>query len=141
MNKKPVILVVDDEHLVLETVVALLENIRGYNVIGAHSFDSAAGHLADRDSVAILISDYRLWKRRSGLELCEIAVALNAGIAIVLMSAESEYDMSVRPQRAVYLQKPFGRYDLLNAIKAAKLKVKEVNRDAGGSESSALAGV
>jgi len=131
VNTKQVVLVVDDEHLVMETVMALLENDRGLHVMGASSFDSAAAHLADVGSIDILVSDYRLWRARSGLELCELAVALNDGIAIVLISAEPEAEVSVRPRRAVYLQKPFGRRDLLRAVKEAVVKVHEVRNGVG----------
>jgi len=133
LYRKKVILVVDDEDMALQTVVALLENIRGYNVIGANSLDAAVRHLAEQDSVDILISDYRLWRARSGLELCEIALFLNADIAIVLISTEPAHEMEVRPLRSIYLQKPFRRFDLLHAMKAAKSKAREVNTKAAGT--------
>lgn len=123
MSEGRVVLVVDDEHLVMETVVSLLENVKAYAAMGASSFDAAMAHLADRGSVDVLVSDYRLWKARSGLELCEAAIALNPAIAIVLISAESPDDGELWPKRAVFLQKPFGKLDLLHAIAAAVAKL------------------
>lgn len=123
MNKKRVVLVVDDGHSVMETIVALLENVRAFQVIGTSSFECAAAHLAAPDSIDILVCDYRLWRARSGLELCEIAIALNTAIAIVLISAESSDEVKLRPRRAVFLQKPFWRLDLLHGIQAAILQI------------------
>jgi FixJ family two-component response regulator len=121
--------------------MALLENVKGLQVMGASSFDRAAAHLADPGSVDILVTDYRLWRARSGLELCEIAVALNDAIAIVLISADPEEDVCVRPRRAVYLQKPFGRKDILRALKDAVSKVNEVTNEgrSRASQRSAVA--
>lgn len=115
----------DDEHLVMETVVSLLENVKEYAATGASSFDGAMAHLADPGAVDVLVSDYRLWKARSGLELCEAAVALNPAIAIVLISAESSDEVTSGLRRAVFLQKPFGKVDLLRAIEAAVAKLNE----------------
>jgi DNA-binding NtrC family response regulator len=126
VNKKRIVLVVDDEHSVMETTVAFLENVRVFQVIGTSSFECAATHLAAPGCIDVLVCDYRLWRARSGLELCEIAVALNAAVAIVLISAESSDEAKSRPQRAIFLRKPFGRVELLHGIKAATLRTKDV---------------
>jgi FixJ family two-component response regulator len=114
--------------MVTETVVSLLENVKAYVAMGASSFDAAMAHLSDRGSVDVLVSDYRLWKARSGLELCEAAVALNPAIAIVLISAESPDEVTSGLQRAIFLQKPFGKVDLLHAIEAAVAKLSEAQQ-------------
>jgi hypothetical protein len=51
------------------------------------------------------------------------------------ISAQPEELISVRPRRAVYLQKPFGRRDLLRALRDAVGKVDEVR---SGGESGAV---
>lgn len=125
MGKRRVVLFVDDDHLVREIVVSLIESAEAYDVIGASSFDSAAAYLAEPGAVDVLVTDFRLSRARSGLELCEMAVNLNADIALVLISAESSDEVKLRPIHAAFLQKPFGRVDLLRAIEVAVSEVSE----------------
>ena len=119
MTKRPVVLVVDDEQDVLDTTAFVIEGSGVYDVIALTSFDRAAAHLAEAGSIDVLVSDYRLRGARSGLELCEIAVGLSPYIGIVLISAEQPEEVEPRPRRAVFLRKPFGVSDLLQAVEAA----------------------
>jgi DNA-binding NtrC family response regulator len=125
VERRRVVLVVDDEHSVLECLVSAVESADLYDVVSANSFQCAAAHLASSGSIDILVSDFRLRGARSGLELCEIAVALNSTIAIVLISAESSTEVEPRPRRIVFVRKPLDRGELLQAIEAAVSKVAE----------------
>jgi len=122
MVKRPVVLVVDDEQIVLEAAASVIEHANLYDVIAVTSFDCAAAYLADSGSVDVLITDYRLRAARSGLELCQIAVARNRAVAIVVISAEPSEDIEPRPRCSVFLRKPFGVTALLDAIEAAREK-------------------
>jgi len=129
MTRRPVVLVVEDEEIVLEAAVSVLEHTGAYDVIGVSSFALAAAYLADKGAVDVLVTDYRLRAARSGLELCEIAVALNGALAILVISAEPAEDVEPRPTRSVFLRKPFGIGELLAAIEAAISKVTGLSYD------------
>jgi FixJ family two-component response regulator len=126
-----IVFVIDDDPLVRESVADLL-NSAGFT---AQSFGSAIefveffkGHRPDLP--ACLILDVEL-PGLSGLDLqAELAKSANE-IPIVFLTGHGDIPMSVRAMKAGavgFLTKPFGKQELLDAIKEALLRDGEVRK-------------
>jgi two-component system cell cycle response regulator CpdR len=98
-------LVVDDDPLVLETVVAMLEDL-GCETILARSGSEALGKLAQDQSVEILVADINM-PGLSGVQLAERACGFRPELRVLLLSGR-ETDGHGFP----VLQKPFSQPDL-----------------------------
>jgi CheY-like chemotaxis protein len=98
-------LVVDDDPLVLETVVSMLEEL-GCETIPARSGTDALGQLARDQTVEILVADINM-PGLSGVQLAERACAFRPELRVLLLSGR-EGDGRGFP----LLQKPFSQPDL-----------------------------
>jgi two-component system, cell cycle response regulator CpdR len=98
-------LVVDDDPLVLETVVSMLEEL-GCETILARSGSEALGQLAQNQSVEILIADINM-PGLSGVQLALRACDFRPELRVLLLSGR-ETDGHGFP----VLQKPFSQPDL-----------------------------
>src|SRR5574337_582062 len=67
----------------------------------------------------VLIVDVILAGSTTGIELCERAIERHPGIAIVVITADNEVRGDEIPKRGIFVRKPFGAEQLLEAIDAA----------------------
>lgn len=107
------ILAVDDEELVLDLVVAALED-GGYCVARAFSVEEASSILDEHISeLGGVVTDVNLGRRQSsGWEVACHARELNPNIPVIYISGDSEHDWTFRggpPQRATSEAIPTGR--------------------------------
>ena len=123
-----IVFVIDDDPLVRESVADLL-NSAGFTV---QTFGSAVDFVQGRrpDVPACLILDVEL-PDISGLDLQTELAKSGVEIPIVFLTGHGDIPMSVRAMKAgavEFLTKPFGKQELLDAIKEALLRDGEVRK-------------
>ena len=123
METKKTVLIVDDDDLVLESIdlhLSMTDNLQTIRVRGAAG---ATSHMLNAPSIDVIVADVILAGDTSGIDLCQLAIERYPAISIVVISADTEVHRTDIPQRGVYLRKPFGGEQLLEAIAAALEKV------------------
>jgi len=123
-----IVFVVDDDPLVRDSVADLL-NSAGFAV---QTFGSAAEFVQCRrpDVPACLILDVEL-PGLSGLDLQAELAKSGIEMPIVFLTGHGDIPMSVRAMKAgavEFLTKPFGKQELLDAVKEALLRDGEVRK-------------
>ncbi len=118
------ILIVDDDALVLESIDLLLSRSGGFRCIRALGVASAISDL-QQARIDVLVADVILAGSTTGIELCEHAIERHPGIAIVVITADNEVQRDEIPGRGLFLRKPFGGEQLLEAVDAALARVRE----------------
>jgi CheY-like chemotaxis protein len=109
-SNKGVILVVDDDSDVRETIVSLLEP-EGYLVVDASSGRQALDILDRDETVQVLFTDVMM-PGISGITLAKKALERRPDLRVVLTSAYMREDDDTLP----CLKKPFRQDELLRAI-------------------------
>ena len=113
-----VILIVEDQDVILETIAEFLED-GGYAVLKALSAEEAFAILEQRASdLGGVITDVNLGRDRpSGWEVGRHARELSPNIPVVYMTGDSGQDWTARGvPHSVMLQKPFAPADLVTAL-------------------------
>jgi len=110
MGTDKVVLIVDDDHAVLETMRMLLEGKGGFRV------HCAVGFLSKQEQVDVVIADVILAGETTGIDICELARRQHPEVGLVVISADPNTDPEAVPERSVYLRKPFGGKELIEAI-------------------------
>lgn len=111
-----VVLIVDDDHAVLETMRMLLEVKGGFDVHCAVGSHGAVHFLAGPQQVDVMIADVLLAGETTGIDICCDARRRHPDVGVVVISADHLEDICDLPERSVYLRKPFGGNELLDAI-------------------------
>jgi len=109
---RPVVLVVDDDPEVRETLVNILE-ARGYTVIDAASGREALDILEHDETIQVLFTDVMM-PGISGITLAKKAMEMRPELKVVLASAYMRDGGA--PETMPVLKKPFHTADLLDAI-------------------------
>jgi two-component system, cell cycle sensor histidine kinase and response regulator CckA len=117
-NRKPIILVVDDDQSVRELIVLFLET-SGFTVFQAPGGHEALELVTSPDSmVDILVTDI-IMPQMNGKELANRVSSLKPHIKVLFVSAYSAEILSSQnlcPTGADYIRKPFNKETLLNKI-------------------------
>jgi FixJ family two-component response regulator len=119
MTESPIILVVDDEPLIRQSLDTLLRSV-GYQV---RSFSSALD-LYEDDSLpraSCLILDIRL-PFTSGLDFQQRLTDRGIAVPVIFVTAHGDIPMTVRAMKAGaadFLSKPFRDQDILDAVASA----------------------
>jgi FixJ family two-component response regulator len=124
-----IVFVIDDDRLVRDSIGDLL-NSAGFTV---QTFGSATEFVQGQrpDVPACLILDVEL-PDISGLELQSELAKSGIEMPIVFLTGHGDIPMSVRAMKAgavEFLTKPFGKQELLDAIKEAFLRDMEVRKE------------
>ena len=116
MDKRPTILVVDDEPSVLLTNSMIFRH-HGYEVIAVATAREAKVVLEEQ-RFDMLVCDLALEGSRSGLDVVDCARALYPGIPAVLLTgyANRELGEEAERKRITLLSKPIEVKDLLDTI-------------------------
>jgi DNA-binding NtrC family response regulator len=117
------ILIVDDDVLVLESIDLLVSMAEGLQSIRALGSTGAASHL-EHAHIDVIVADVLLAGEMTGIDVCRKAVEQHPGVAIVVITADTEVNRSDVPEEWVFLRKPFGGEQLLEAIGKALGKVR-----------------
>jgi DNA-binding NtrC family response regulator len=119
MSATRVVLIVDDDPAVLETMRILLEGKDGFEVfcaLGSHGARHVMGQLERLD---VLIADVILAGEATGVDICHEAMSRHPNVALVVISADPRAEATLMPESSVFLRKPFGGYELLIAMDSA----------------------
>lgn len=127
-DPKPIVFVIDDDRLVREAVADLLDS-SGFTV---QTFGSATEFVKGQrpDVPACLLLDVEL-PDVSGLDLQAELAKSGVEVPIVFLTGHGDIPMSVRAMKAgavEFLTKPFGKQELLDAIKEALLRDSRVRK-------------
>ena len=119
MPKAPLISIVEDDDLFLDSMIRLLRSL-GYTVA---AFSSAASFLASRslDATACLITDINM-PSMTGWELYARLVELGHKIPTILVTAypnEAARSRALKDGIVCYLRKPFDDNDLADCVQKA----------------------
>ncbi len=127
MNKKPTVIVAEDEALIRLDLVELLTE-EGYDVVGEAGDGEEAVKLARELDPDLVIMDVKMPKM-DGISAAEI-IAEERIAPIVMLTAFSQRDLVERARDAgamAYVVKPFGASDVVPAIEIAMGRFQEIN--------------
>jgi CheY-like chemotaxis protein len=116
MGTEKVVLIVDDDQAVLETMRMLLEGKGGFGVHCAVGSTGASAFLSAQKHVDLVIADVILAGEITGIDICNLARRQYPDVGVVVISADPNTDLATLPQPSVYLRKPFGGRELIEAI-------------------------
>jgi len=116
MGADKVVLVVDDDHAVLETMRILLEGRGGFLVHCVVGSSGASHFLSTQEQVDVLIADVVLAGEITGIDICNIARRRHPNVGLIVISADPHVDDEAMPARSIYLRKPFGGKELVESI-------------------------
>ncbi len=113
MSLQPrVVLVVEDEWLIRDTVVEVLAQA-GFRVFEADQGEMALATLQEHGpAIDLLFTDIRMPGRLDGLELARRARALLPGLAILVASGNWVPTLSDLPAGSLFLAKPYSFREL-----------------------------
>ena len=113
-SRPPRLLVVEDEPLVRELIVAELEDA-GYDVLEAEDGPTALQLLALHGDIALLFTDIRLPGGLTGWDIAEKARAIRPGLPVIYTTGYSSDDLRL-VAGAHFLKKPYRPAMVLEAI-------------------------
>ncbi len=119
MSATRVVLIVDDDPAVLETMRILLEGKGGFEVFCALGSHGARALMGKIERLDVLIADVILAGEATGIDICHEAVSRHPHVALVVISADPRADAAIILKDSLYLRKPFGGNELLTAIDEA----------------------
>lgn len=115
METKPQLLIVDDEPLILMTLVDAFEEA-GFSILASSSGANAITHLATRN-FAIVVTDIRLGAGPSGWDVARMARQCDPGVVVIYMTGDSGTDwVSEGVPSSVIVQKPFALTRMLTVV-------------------------
>jgi DNA-binding response OmpR family regulator len=112
-----VVLVVEDQALLRETVVPSLEEA-GYTVLEANSGDDAMRALKGKgDTIRALVTDVDLGGKITGWDIAHHARGMNASLAVVYITGASSDEWAANGvPNSILLTKPFAPAQLVTAV-------------------------
>jgi len=116
-SKRPVVLVVEDEALVRLGAASMVEDA-GYEVIEAANADQAVKILETRDDIRVVFTDINMPGSMDGLKLAAAVRDRWPPIEIIVTTGRGLPNMSVLPERARVLMKPYLPFELEQALAA-----------------------
>ncbi|MBI3830885.1 MAG: sigma-54-dependent Fis family transcriptional regulator [Planctomycetes bacterium] len=130
----PLLLIVEDDGAMRQMCCDLFER-RGYKTEGAASAAQALerirkSHSGQGPRVRLVLSDVRLGRERSGIELLQDVKQLDAGLPVLLMTGYATVQDAVQAMKlgaADYVTKPFERAELVAKVEA-QLKVRALEQ-------------
>lgn len=127
MPHRPLIVIVDDDDAIRESLRALLE-VSGLRV---KDYPSARSFLADRATHGdCLVTDIRM-PDMDGLELQEEILRLKLNIPVIVITGHADVPLAVRAMKAGavdFIEKPFDRDIIVRSIERA-LEMSRQHRD------------
>jgi DNA-binding NtrC family response regulator len=125
VDTKKTVLIVDDDALVLESIDLLLAATDGFQTIRAQGSTGAASHLLNAQKIDVIVADVVLAGSMTGIDISRKAIEQYPEIAVVVITADPEVHCAEIPERGVFLRKPFGGEQLLEAIGQALARAGE----------------
>ena len=125
MANHDVVLFVEDEPLVRESVIPELEDA-GFEVITAENGDDASCILRKMGRIDLLLTDIRMPGRINGWDLAEMARGRHPKLPVIYTSAFAPQQGS-EIEGSLFLAKPFRIGEILNAIEELKSRNEDLS--------------
>jgi CheY-like chemotaxis protein len=118
MANRRVVLVVEDEPLVKDSLVIELEEA-GFEVITAANGDEASYILPKMRQIDLLLTDIRMPGRINGWVLADMARCRRPNLPVIYTSAFAP-QQGLEVEDSIFLAKPYRAREMLNAIEKLK---------------------
>lgn len=115
-DKKPTILVVEDDQGAREIAAMILE-AEGYQVVSANGGVQALDMLDGTQGIDLVFSDINMPGGMDGIQLALRVADLNESIPVILTSGHAQGSFRNFPHNAAFLPKPYNRQALLGAMR------------------------
>jgi len=125
MAIKRVVLVVEDEPLVKDSLVLELEDA-GFEVITAENGDEASNILPKMQQIDLLLTDIRMPGRINGWVLADMARCRRPNLPVIYTSGFSP-QQGMEVEDSIFLPKPYRLGEMLKAIEELKLGNEELS--------------
>ena len=119
MSSRPDALVFDRASLVAETVAMVLDDA-GYAARATVTYRDAKRAYQNMPDLSVLVIHADTPGERRGTALLQAVIRERPKTAIVVVSSRQPQDLEPFPRTAVFLEKPFDRAQLLEAIDRAR---------------------
>jgi CheY-like chemotaxis protein len=113
---QPVVLLVEDEFLVRQTLVDILREAEFW-VVEAQDADEAFELLRSRADVAAVLTDVNMPGSMNGIEFASLVRQGWPEVGVLVISGQADPGPSDLPSRAAFLRKPFRQTALIKAIR------------------------
>ena len=133
MGPRLTVLIVEDHPGVRDTLERMAETYPNVDVLSANTFLSAAVLVRSTPQIDLLICDVCLPGEMTGVDLAEVATATHLEIAVVMISADPQRDIERMKACYAFIQKPFGRNDLIEHMDSAIFRLNNRTDTAHGS--------
>jgi DNA-binding response OmpR family regulator len=112
-----VVFVVEDEALIVDTIVPSLEDA-GYTVVSATNGEDALHTMQEKaDSIRALVTDVDLGGKIKGWDIAHRARELNPNLSVIYMTGASANDWAAHGvPNSILLTKPFAPAQLVTAV-------------------------
>ena len=116
-DSEPIILIVEDDDDLRDTIVALVE-LLGYGTVTAGDSDAALKLIASNQRIDLLFSDVVLPGEHDGIELARRAVEQRSNLRVLLTTGYDDDSDRISHNQAPWpvLGKPYQRDDLTLAL-------------------------
>jgi len=115
----PNALVFDRAHMVAETIAMVLDDA-GYRAHAAVTYREAKRAFHDLPELSLMVIHADTPGERRGSALLQAALRERPATAMVVVSSRLPQDLEPFPLSAVFLEKPFDRAQLLEAVALAR---------------------
>jgi CheY-like chemotaxis protein len=113
--KRPTILVVEDEGLILQDTSETLRDA-GFSVLEAANAEEALARVEARPDIRLVFTDVNMPGRMDGLELARCVHRLHPAIRLILTSGKSEVAKEDIPDDGDFIAKPYSPESVTRAV-------------------------
>jgi CheY-like chemotaxis protein len=106
-NKRPVVLVVEDEYLIRSNAAEMIDEA-GYEVVEAGNADEAIAILEARPDIHVVFTDIQMPGAMDGLKLAHFVRRRWPPIKIIATSGHHKFHDGDLPEGGLFLPKPYG---------------------------------
>ncbi|KIZ39227.1 MULTISPECIES: response regulator [Rhodopseudomonas] len=115
VNKRPVVLVVEDDILLRMNAVEMIEDA-GFTVLEAASADEAIGVLEQRDDITVVFTDVQMPGSMDSLKLAKAVRGRWPPIKIIATSGHVDIKDGDLPDGGRFLAKPYSSSQIADAL-------------------------
>ena len=113
-NRRPVVLVVEDEYLIRSNAADMITEA-GYDVVVAANADEAIAILEARPDIHVIFTDIRMPGSMDGLKLAHFVRGRWPPIKIIATSGHHKFQDGDLPEGGLFLPKPYS-FDRISSI-------------------------
>jgi CheY-like chemotaxis protein len=105
-DRKPVVLIVEDEHLLRMSAVEIVEGA-GFEAIEASDADEAIRILESRSDIRAVFTDFQMPGSMDGLKLARAVRCRWPPVALIVTSGQTDISEADLPSGGRFLRKPY----------------------------------